>query len=537
VWWLQPNVFRRDERVHVLVAWDEVVVDGGLTVSGVTTVSAMRSQTAAMEVSLADCAMAGLTACPASFCRCYRVDLSDPQLEAVSGSFGLTTTGADVLGNTPGMPYDGGSIPVTRVRWQQTVAGVTSAVEPALDETGNVYAGFVTGADAGAVASYRADGTQRWVRTAYGAVTAPVVWSAQANLGDGGVFVATRANQAAVRQLRAQDGLEASNSQCVLNFFYTARMASLGKTVVTAAENPTTQVVARLVDFENDGCSTTGSPVVQGRATLVASGGLDGGVAEVYFGGTANSSMSKTTTNAGATSWAGSIDTLGAPAFANSIALAGPVLFVSPSGATNAGVVAANRTTGFPLSAFTAGAALAWTMASVRGAGPWDVYFGTPAGTTSGDLYRTTFDAGMPVGTFTPNDQTAARVGAFDAVSNSFSPAHAPLVAGNSILTVSTQGDLSLLTPAGARQWNASGGVTAFGAVSVSPTLDVNRNGAGNKQCGRPGVLYVVSNTGTVTSFLVDAPGLDGTAAWPKFQHDPANSGNAAMSLQPWTCP
>ena len=73
--------------------------------------------------------------------------------------------------------------------------------------------------------------------------------------------------------------------------------------------------------------------------------------------------------------------------------------------------------------------------------------------------------------------------------------------------------------------------------VSVAPLLDVARDGNGAPRCGRPGILYVVSNAGTVTSFIVDSQGLDMTAAWPRFQHDNANSGNADTALSSWGCP
>lgn len=67
------------------------------------------------------------------------------------------------------------------------------------------------------------------------------------------------------------------------------------------------------------------------------------------------------------------------------------------------------------------------------------------------------------------------------------------------------------------------------------PALDVVRDGAGTQQCSRGlGVLYVptvTSGVARVMAVLVDSPGLDPLAAWPKYQRDNRNSGFADSSL------
>jgi len=76
------------------------------------------------------------------------------------------------------------------------------------------------------------------------------------------------------------------------------------------------------------------------------------------------------------------------------------------------------------------------------------------------------------------------------------------------------------------------------GQVDSNASLDVQRDGAGAKVCGRGGVLYVPSTgDGSLYAFAVDSDGLDALAPWPKHQHDPANTGNPATLLAPWTCP
>ena len=64
-----------------------------------------------------------------------------------------------------------------------------------------------------------------------------------------------------------------------------------------------------------------------------------------------------------------------------------------------------------------------------------------------------------------------------------------------------------------------------------SPNLDCNR-----ERPGRGGILYARDAT-SVTAYIVDSKGIDTTAPWPRFQHDPSNSGNANTSLAPFACP
>jgi hypothetical protein len=94
-----------------------------------------------------------------------------------------------------------------------------------------------------------------------------------------------------------------------------------------------------------------------------------------------------------------------------------------------------------------------------------------------------------------------------------------------------------------AAQWE---GDVAPGLTALSqPALDVYRSANGMKDCSRPlGVLYALTRSGTGASamatlraILVDSPGLDNTAPWPKYQRDNGNTGNINSDISPWTCP
>ena len=84
-----------------------------------------------------------------------------------------------------------------------------------------------------------------------------------------------------------------------------------------------------------------------------------------------------------------------------------------------------------------------------------------------------------------------------------------------------------------ALDWSESG----FGTtVEASINLDCSRGSDGAKLAGRPGIAYVASGSGKVFSLVVDSRGIDTTAPWPKYQHDPRNTGNPNTSLTEFGC-
>ena len=52
---------------------------------------------------------------------------------------------------------------------------------------------------------------------------------------------------------------------------------------------------------------------------------------------------------------------------------------------------------------------------------------------------------------------------------------------------------------------------------------------------GVPGVLYAATTSGKVFAVIVDSPGLDPAAPWPRYQHDARNTGNPATPIT--NCP
>ncbi len=79
----------------------------------------------------------------------------------------------------------------------------------------------------------------------------------------------------------------------------------------------------------------------------------------------------------------------------------------------------------------------------------------------------------------------------------------------------------------------------------TSPTIDCTRSSSGVPVPGRPGVLYVIKSAvnqgpfreAVLYAIIVDSAGIDTTAAWPKYLHDPRNTNNAATDLSEFACP
>ncbi len=79
-------------------------------------------------------------------------------------------------------------------------------------------------------------------------------------------------------------------------------------------------------------------------------------------------------------------------------------------------------------------------------------------------------------------------------------------------------------------RWSADLG---RGVEGSELSLDCARDATtGAPIMNRPGVLYVPSNMdGRLYAVVVDSPGPDASAAWPKFQHDVRNTGNPATPV------
>ena len=71
------------------------------------------------------------------------------------------------------------------------------------------------------------------------------------------------------------------------------------------------------------------------------------------------------------------------------------------------------------------------------------------------------------------------------------------------------------------------------GPADLPLSLVCARSSDGRGLSDRPGTLYTVSSRGIVTALIVDSQGLDGLAAWPRWQRSAGNTGNTLSELNP----
>jgi hypothetical protein len=119
-----------------------------------------------------------------------------------------------------------------------------------------------------------------------------------------------------------------------------------------------------------------------------------------------------------------------------------------------------------------------------------------------------------------------------------------PAGAGSKASSVLGQGGwLYLSASSGFQAWKQDGTApvweaadAGFSTADVALNIDCTRddNGVG---LSRPGVVYVKTGVTKLSAIVVDSHGIDATAPWPKYQHDPRNTGNVDTPLTDFSCP
>ncbi|MBX7113640.1 MAG: hypothetical protein K1X64_04835 [Myxococcaceae bacterium] len=513
-----PTAWKRDETIRVTVHSNE-------NLQTATLVAVSDGGTPIVATSVA--CDGGVCSSSAS-CFCFDVDLSKPRLNALRGTFSLVASATDVANH--GVTVDGGQVQVTRVKWLAD-AGNAMVATPAIDSWGNLYAG-VANTTSGQLLALSPNGSLRWVNTAVGSIEAsPTV----AAIGAGGpevVYFASRlGGSARLGSVWAADGGAVSptgTQACEVNSAIrsppTPALDTVGSKVVAVTVLKDTLAVHSVDSSFNVSCNTLSG--VDTSATDTA-GNLTN---MIVFGDRL--------------AYADSIGSVHAFNFANGTVTASQVQWTATltGNGTLRGLAVHSSGGGPKLVGGGGGPGIGrlFQIDGVDGGITWRFPSTLPDGGVA---------PAAPIWTPSINDGDSIYFG-MDKIMGE--QQHSVRVAGqagfslNRALVDDPLTSAPVLGSDGLLYFVTSGGVMAVvdaetlapvwsgkiaDVVDASPTLDCNRirpNG--------PGSFYVATSDGKLMAILVDARKLKPDAAWPKYQHDSANSGNPDWPLNPG-CP
>ncbi|MDY7227664.1 hypothetical protein [Hyalangium rubrum] len=511
--------FRRDESVVVTVSSTETVNSVALTLVGIGPGNTPGQE---MEVPLQ--IAGGCEGAPA-FCASATVNLSVPEMRAFRGTMELRVKGQDGAGNegTATRP-----LKVTRWKWG-FAASANILSTPAVGAQGVVYFGTNTTTGTGKTVAIDPEGKRKW-ETSTGDVTGSPAVGVFASDEEYVYVTAKSGSSPLLYGIRGSSGAIAS--QCT--------PSGSGSLVSAVAVGSTSILgVPRETGFSIYNASGSQGRIIGVRPTAVlaeqcveASGGSvppsTTGSAVVIkdsnvFYGTNDFKVTSfdlsTLANTPRAGWPQSTTY-----FARGLAVLGDTLYGGASSENPAqGALFSVATSGGGVSVAYPSTATSRVFNLAIGTGN-TAYFGAETSSAQELLSLTV----QPLST-----APSARAASNGTLRG------APVIAENDRLyTFSTSGTTgrvaawvaSTLAP----QWEledipVQDNVEGF----VSPTLDCHRGPTGQVTAGL-GTLYIAAAT-KLYAFVVDSPGLDSAAPWPKYQRDPRNTGNAATTIT--NCP
>lgn len=455
-------------------------------------------------------------------CACFRVDLAKAPVSSARAPVTVGVVGAlDRAGNASALqastPFE-----VTRFKWARTVgaARTPSVAAPVAIADGGLLIVPVTDAVGSAVTALTPTGLVAWEVTDAGVITAgPAV--------GGAVWVATRRGpQVAMSALSVGSGA-AQEQRCAMSAGDFSGDLALTRAMVagTSHETPVGMQLGSTHLFLCTPTWDSRATIPGGRPLVTARPGLNDAL-EFFINRDSSTDLSKYTYNG---SWTG-----------NGSILLGPLgmaplssLFVGATfaGGGGGGTMPANN--GAVLTFVNAvGTDIISTPTKAPTANPTlDEPYG-PVSVGAGHVYGGT--QGGALRRFVLNG--AALTGARDEVVGlgDISTTTPVLGSGGAVYVVNTAGAVSEVrfsgAPTSAPRWTFTGLFPAASSVG-QPALDVVRDVTASSRCAAGlGVFYVPTvsaGVARVSAILVDAPGLDPTAPWPKHQRDNRNSGFA----------
>lgn len=517
-----PNVWKKDESALVAVT----VTDVTSPVQPVTAAMVMApggSTAIAAPGVCASCTPA--TGNAQTGCTCFRVPL---ERATIAGARGPVTVGVVGALDRPGNAGNGTSanFTVTRFKWAKTFAGAV-ARPVAIGDAGVVFAA-ASDATNGRLTALNPDGTELWAVTDAGVVTAGPAVGASVWVGTrSGANVAMSPFSLAGAP-QTQRGVFGAGNGFEGDFALTPAIQSgmTYETPIAMREGSNNLIACGPATVGRATSMTSGTPVVVART------GPSGGV-EVFINRGGTSDLAKYTYN---NAWLGNgANTLSATSIYNLVSLAtGPAFLSGSGGVTNDGMVM--LTTNAVAADLTSLAPSKAPIASPTTEAPYG-----PSSVSASSLY-----AGNASGALRRFviGSTNALTGMRDEVTGlgDLSKSTPVLGKGGLVYVVNGAGNVKAVqfsASVNSVLWSATDFVSTADGIG-QPALDVVRDSTGAAQCSRGlGVLYVptvAAGVATVTAVIVDSPGLDPLAPWPKYQRDNRNSG-FADSTSPAACP
>jgi hypothetical protein len=503
------SAWRRDEVAELRVLASEPVIVSAANLAG--------APPAALDAGICT------APCDAGQCTCFTVDLSLVTIPppGFRGGIPLMLTGVtDLVGNTAAS--SGATVNVTRWKWKKTV-GAVEIQSPAVETDGTVVVGGgVLPSNTGVVIGVAASGAEIFNTSALGALTAPPVVGKF-------VYVATKdSSNGEIRQLDAMGGnVNAACGNSAKTYDSHLALADIGQIderVVAISRSGVLSAARPTAALNNCIEATVLMPTSGHHYTAVTTDGF------TFLGNNFNATLSRFPW--GGSSWGtGAANT---PAlFTEELALFGTTLAGGGGGLTTGGVFAMKSDGGFivpPPATFT------------RDGGSSEATGPTVVGSLAAPVYIFGNGPELASISYTPGDPGSFGTTATLAVQSTGSDiVTQPAAAADSIYVVDAMGDVSAYSvDLQTLKWRLTAGPNGINGSNVDSALniDVARNVAGLKDCAKPGTLYVPSTgDGSLYAFIIDSHGVDGNAPWPKFQHDPANTGNPAASFAENSCP
>ncbi len=413
----------------------------------------------------------------------------------------------------------------TRWKWAfgtGTLDGLPIRTSPAIGSSGTVYVGTSDGTDAGTLYAINPDGTLKWSR--------PGGWMTSVAVGeaDGGIEAVYAAmNNATLTTLRAINGTDGGDLGLTTfcpPFLGAAIRGSLAVTKIGGSETCFAAIN-----------SSDGGVMLAMQPSFPTTLCIDGGT--VNPGGTLLEPAAIAVDNNNNVFFALSSLRIQSLTFDGGWQIRNPPNWPVDAGANNVGLAVAGSPTVVVGSSTTMGGdGGVFAIATSNGAQTW-------AFTDAGDR-RTAWNPSVATGgtVFFGDEGSKLTSVAIGSPTPSAQATGAGISRGAPILgndgtvyiadwstnTISARSSTSLTPIWSVNNFNGN-------PFEASLALDCSRDGG--VSVSRPGVLYAPDNLRNLFCFITDSHGIDFFSPWPKYQHDPRNTGNQQTPLSQFGCP